>query len=324
MQPKLTLYVELNRRCNLRCEHCDFWKKDHRMGWSTEKLRWVINEWASIGGDAVVTCGGEASLEGEKFWDFHKFAREAGLRSMSVTNGTRVTHGNVGRWATKGPSEITVSLDHIDPGAHDAQRGAPNWEVAVRALRLLVSHPNRPAVYAMAIVSEVNYRRLPEMFELVLGRIGADKLKLNMAQPGFGWRDDDQWWPKAWVRDPDDLVRVIEACDKTWGIKRNPQWLKDIHMYFESARRLQEDAPRARLLQSGTIRPICAAGERTVWISTKGNARRCPSAMFPGKAIVKPGDLAKFMNEVGTEGMDTCTKLCGISHSVRRTTSTVA
>lgn len=42
--PPQSLFVHVNKRCNLRCQHCDFWELDDR-----DKHNWM-------GGDASRTC----------------------------------------------------------------------------------------------------------------------------------------------------------------------------------------------------------------------------------------------------------------------------
>lgn len=315
-----TFYCELNELCNLACEGCTFHKTERRLSFSDDLITGLISEFAAMGGSTVVTCGGEASLEGERFWNLHRSARAAGLRSFSVTNGTRITAANARRWVTEGPSEITVSLDSHDPAKHDKWRGLPNWHVATGAInRLLAARDGiSPRVYAMTIVAERSYRDLPDLYELVLGKLGADKLKLNMAQPTFGFVKDDKWFAENCIKDPDDLIRVIQACDHEWEIDRNPQWLADVRMYCESVLR-NADAAKGRRGAGETEWNICNSGERNIWLSWKGGARLCPSAVFPGARIRTPADLRNFwQTATWRDEMASCKRYCGISHSVRR------
>jgi MoaA/NifB/PqqE/SkfB family radical SAM enzyme len=319
--------VELNEACNLRCEHCSFWKTDFKLVLSKEAREDIIATFADMGGETVVTCGGEASLEGESFWEHHASARRHALRSFTVTNGTRITEKNVQRWLTEGPTEITVSIDSHDPTEHDKWRGLPNWHVATGALRrLLVERvAGGPRVFAMTIVGERNYRDLPKLFDLVLGDIGADKLKLNIAQMTFGATPPggDEWFAANAPRDADDLLRVIETCDEKWGIQRNPQWKRDVWMYCNSVK-VGANALLGRRSVGQTERNICNSGERNIWINHKGVAQLCPSHKFPGAKVRTGEDLRNFWKNASWRGeMAECRDYCGISHSVRREPSTM-
>jgi MoaA/NifB/PqqE/SkfB family radical SAM enzyme len=280
-----------------------------------------------MGGRTVVTCGGEASLDGPEFWALHAAVRRHGLRSFSVTNATRITSQNVHRWVTEGPSEITVSLDSHDPVLHDQWRGLPNWHTATRGIRRLLKAraSDGPRVYAMTIVAERNYRDLPKLFDLVLGDLKADKLKLNIAQMTFGSveRGKDEWFKANAPKDADALLRIIGECDEKWGIKRNPQWKRDVWMYCNSVQ-VNGDALRGRNGVGQTERNICNSGDRNIWVSWKGVARLCPSNRWPGLKIKTGLDLENFWKNAAWRGqMRDCRDYCGISHSVRREPSTV-
>ena len=124
------LYIEVNRKCNLRCESCDFWKDDKDLQMTDDRLSWLIQEFADIGGKTVITCGGEPTLSGERFWLLHSLARDNGLKSFSVHNGSGVNRRNVGRWAWEGPTESSVSLDSHDREKHNrsaAYGQESNW-----------------------------------------------------------------------------------------------------------------------------------------------------------------------------------------------------
>ena len=325
------LYVELNEACNLRCEHCNFWRTKFRSGLSPEARESIMEGFAELGGRIVVTCGGEASLDKEAFWHHHATARRLGLRSFSVTNGTRITEENAPRWLAEGPTEITVSLDSHDPELHDKWRGLPNWHTATRALRLLTERRRRPGmakpkVFAMTIVAERNYRDLPKLFDLAIGELGADKLKLNIAQMTFGATPPggDEWFSANAPRDADALLRIIEECDEKWGIQRNPQWKRDVWMYCNSVR-VNADALLGRKRVGETQWNICNSGERNIWVNWKGVARLCPSVRWPGVKVRNSEDVKNFWKNAEWRGqMTECRDYCGISHSVRREASTVA
>lgn len=321
MSPRF-LYIELNRRCNLRCQSCDFWRDRRASALTDEQISDAIAEFSDMGGETVVTCGGEASLEGDRFWHLHAQARANRLRSFSVTNGTRVTEANAGRWVTEGPSEITVSLDGPDPDTHDRLRGRPNFFVATDAIRKLLAarkkHATGTRVYAMAVISEHNYRLLPDMYRLVLDELGADKLKLNMAQSTFGWTHAEDWLSGARVKDPVHLMATINGCDARWGLRRNPEWKADVLDYW---RAVGSASDIRRMGPARTERQVCNSAERNLWINWKGAVTLCPANYFGAMHFKRRGDLRAAWEGIGRSEMLACKRLCGISHSVRRSTS---
>ncbi len=61
------LFVHVNKRCNLRCQHCKFWMVDDgdRMNYLPwERKRDILGEFSELSpGGRVVICGGESMLD---------------------------------------------------------------------------------------------------------------------------------------------------------------------------------------------------------------------------------------------------------------------
>ena len=85
--PPRFLYLQVNKRCNLRCEHCDFWMRrdDGAEAWlGGARLSDVIEEFSEMnprGG--VVLCGGEPMLSLERYFEMLRLARTHGLRACT-------------------------------------------------------------------------------------------------------------------------------------------------------------------------------------------------------------------------------------------------
>jgi MoaA/NifB/PqqE/SkfB family radical SAM enzyme len=322
------LFLELNRRCNLACQSCDFWKYQDRTVYTMADREMILREFANIGGRYFVTCGGEPMLDIEDFFHLHRTAKSLGLIGRSVVNGTKVHPTSARRLLAEGPREITVSLDSHDPAKHDEWRGQKgSWAMATDALRTLVQTRLEArainSIYAMVIVSEQNYRELPELFHLCLKEIGVDKLKLNIVQPAFGKRRQDEYFDEFHIRDPEGLMNVITEVDGTYGIKRNPKWLDAVRMYCES---IVENGNQHQGwgTKNRTRENICNSADRNIMINTLGVGRLCFHGAFPGKAIKEPGDLtALWQDATWRDDMRSCKRYCGISHSVRREPSTL-
>lgn len=335
--PPQYLFAHVNKRCNLRCQHCDFWTnddadRDNYLSWP--RKREILAEFAEMNPDGkVVICGGESMLDLEDYFAISIACRELGLRALSVINGTRVRSPLLAeRMIREGPHEISVSLNSHLPDIHDHTRGVKGaFGKAVGALRQLLEARRRlgssdTRINVMGLVFDKNYRDLPDFYDFVLNDIGADKLKLNFLQPTFGHNAmQDPFFARHHMVDPDELEAIILACDQRFGLGLNPVWLKQVNMYFRSLLR----APDIELgwsAQSGTIEHICNSYERNIMVDLYGVARLCFSTRFPGYQLQNRGDLKRFweLSEHIRSQMRRCNQFCGISHSVRRETSTVA
>ncbi len=330
------LFVHVNKRCNLKCLHCDFWRlndDDKRNYLSWPRKHEVIREFAELNPrGSVVTCGGESMLDLEDYFAIPIACRQLGLKSLSVVNGTRIRDEALAdRMIREGPHEISISLNSHRPELHDETRGVKgSFKKAVAAVRLLLEarhrHPGSTTrVYVMGLIFDQNYRELDAFYDFVLNEVGADKLKLNFLQPSFGHSSpDDEFFARHCRLDPDELLRSIEYCDRKYRLKLNPRWKRAVHMYFTS---LLASGETSRGWQARTVTSehICNTYERNIMVDHYGVARLCFSTAFPGARLQVYGDLRRFWegSDFIRERMRKCNRYCGISHSVRRESATL-
>lgn len=347
--PPRFVFTELNKRCNLRCEHCNYHLRndDSREFYlGQQRIEEIAAEFAELNpAGTLVTCGGEPMLDIEDYFHYTTTARRFGLQCFSVVNGTRVTRTNAERIVCEGPTEITVSIDSPFEEKHDRWRGVNgSWRVATQAVRRILDARNGgafPKVNVMLILCERSWRDLPAYYQLVLDDLKADRAKLNVIQPTFGGTaSDDAFFAANIVRDTVGLHELLQACDTRWNLRLNPQWIAQVIGYFDALVKPETLCiPTARLTgvagrepgkgwrsQMGTSEHICNTYERNVMIDTTGLARLCFSSGFKGMPLRQRGDLRKFWYDfapVVRESMKSCNRYCGISHSVRRQHATV-
>ena len=337
LPPPQFLFMHVNKRCNLRCRHCDFWKLDdsdkyNYLPW--ERKRVILAEFAEMNPEGkVVICGGESMLDLEDYFAIAKACRELGLRGFSVINGTRVRRDEMAeRLVREGPHEISVSLNSHLRSLHDETRGVKGaFDKAVTALRLLVAARKRlgisdTRINVMGLIFDSNYEALEDFFDFVLNDIQADKLKLNFIQPTFGQLGHvDEFFASHHHVNPDRLVEIVDRCDRRFGLGLNPYWLEQVRMYFRSLNK-GHDLNRGWASVAKTETHICNSYERNIMVDHYGKAGLCFSSQFPGMKLEKYGDLKRFWEggDATRARMRGCNQFCGISHSVRRETSTQA
>jgi len=334
--PPQFLFVHVNKRCNLRCGHCDFWKLDDadQAGYLRgDRMVELLAEFASMNPDGkVVVCGGDALLDPDDYFNITTACRRLGLRALGVVNGTRIRDQRLAeRLILEGAHEISVSLNSHRRELHDETRGVRGaFDRAVAALRLLVDARDRlgatgSRIYVMGLVFDENYTELEAFYDFVLNDIRADKLKLNFLQPSFGHEGQtDGFFARHHRVEPDRLLAVIERCDSRFALGLNPAWKQEAAMYFRSLQGAT-DLERGWSSAASTRDTICNTYERNIVVDHYGTARLCFSPAFPGKQWRSRGDLAFFWAaaEPIRNAMRTCRRLCGISHSVRRETATL-
>lgn len=338
LPPPQFLFLSINEMCNLRCGHCDYWtvKKPTLSDTSLTRQLEIVSEFAELApGAAVVICGGEPMLDPATYFSVCRTARDLGLRTLSVTNGTLiVSPEDARRVVTEGPDEVSVSLDSPDPEVHDAHRGQKGaFEISTQAVRLLLEQRkqtgNKIKIYVMGLLTSSSAKRLPAFYELVLGTLMADKLKLNALQPSFlnvtnpSGRTRDPFFETESSVDVARLVLDLVECNRRWNLRLNPKWIEQIASYFRVLGRAKNlDRGWASGLVTDAV--ICNSAQRNVMVDVRSHASLCFSNQFPNQKLEKRGDLAAFWNAGAARAqMASCRAPCGISHSVRREHATL-
>jgi organic radical activating enzyme len=342
-KPPEFLFLSINEHCNLHCLHCDYWKmtRPSLLTTSLPRQAEILDEFAQLSPHGkVVICGGEPTLDTSAYFETCRIARSLDLTTLSVTNGSTITTpDNADRMIQDGPNEISISLDGHDEVTHDRMRGTKRAFVeATRALSLLLEARDRsesesiarqrPKIYAMGLLTSSTCNHLDDFYELVLAKIGADKLKLNAVQPSFlntragQQRDCDRFFEIESQVDPDALFRDLVYCNEKWKLNLNPTWIDQVVSYFR-------DLWQKPNLQKGwsegfrTSEHLCNSYDRNIMVNVLGHASHCFSTAFPSRKLEKLGDLRKFWESPGCHGeMNECRALCGISHSVRKVHAT--
>lgn len=329
------LFLTLNERCNLRCRHCRYWTtSDPPDKISPARMSELVAEFAELSPKGkVVLCGGEPMLDLDAYYGICRAARDAGLRSLSVVNGTGIRNrADADRMVREGPDEVSVSLDSPYASVHDRMRGCPGaYGMACGAVRLLVSARTEARaagravacgmINVMGLLCRSSYAVLPELYELALERLGADKLKLNALQPSFGQVDgEDHFFARESQVDPDLLAEVLRTCDERWSLGYNPEWARQVVSYFRDLWR-QPGLEAGWVGERQTTLHVCNSGERNVVVDARGRAGLCFSSMFPRWELRVSGDMRRFWQDWSwdaREAMKNCNCLCGLSHSFRR------
>lgn len=335
MKPPRFLFVHLSESCNLKCQHCLYWQPvthDTTDNFPLEKKIELLSEFSAMNPrGVVVTCGAESTMDLEGFYRFTVACHALGLRCVSVSNGTKVnTDSTARRMVLEGPTELSISIDSHHEALHDEMRGVTgSFKVAVRAVRLLLAarrtlglEDNR--IHAMLLVMSNNYLELEDTYDFALNGLGVDKLKLNFLQPTFGCSSGpDEFFVKHSDMDPDKLAQILRRCNERFSLDMNPVWMSQAEMYVRSV----SSAPKEGRGWSNPIKTtehICNSYERNIVVDMKGVARLCVSEGYPGVALRRPGDMRNFWETAETlrEKMRKCNHLCGITHSMRRVSTT--
>jgi radical SAM protein with 4Fe4S-binding SPASM domain len=127
----LMAWIELTRKCNLRCPHCFVEGGAARSTeLSTERILSLLDEWAEMGVFAVVLTGGEPTIHPD-FVQIAQYAYDLGFVVSIATNGMALTE----KLLAQIPQDdviISVSLDGIH--GQGMRAGKSDYDYVTRRL----------------------------------------------------------------------------------------------------------------------------------------------------------------------------------------------
>ena len=201
----LMVFVELTRRCNLKCRHCDIWKTAaqasndtlvhdvgaaprgrpstsasalHSHEVSADRLLEVLTGLARKGLVAVDLFGGEPLLR-QDLPRIVAGCKEAGLHVTVTTNGVLLNRRRSAELVTAGLDQLLVSLDGPSAEVHDDIRGMAGAfaRATARIATFRELAGDRVRVGLNTLVCRPNLSTLPDMVDLV-ANAGGTQLRL--------------------------------------------------------------------------------------------------------------------------------------------------
>jgi len=155
------------QRCNLRCVHC-YSASDASSGQdelTTADARAMIDDLAGFGAAVLLFSGGEPLLRGDLL-ELIAHARQAGLRAVLSSNGTKISPSLARELAGAGLSYIGISLDGASQRTNDCFRGRSGAFVA--ALDGMRNCQARGVKVGLRFtITAHNLAELPGVFELI-------------------------------------------------------------------------------------------------------------------------------------------------------------
>jgi radical SAM protein with 4Fe4S-binding SPASM domain len=123
-------WVEITRKCNLRCPHCFVEggeKRNREM--STERILGLLEEWAEMGVFSVVITGGEPTVHPD-FLEITRRAYDLGFTVSIATNGMPLTE----KLLAQMPQDDVIISMSLDEAHGQGPGGAGDFDFVTRRL----------------------------------------------------------------------------------------------------------------------------------------------------------------------------------------------
>jgi len=246
----LNINLEVTKRCNARCDFCDYWKIKAPL-----ELTDYVPVVKKLNPLSVGLTGGEPLLR-EDLADLIAGLRQnfGFLHIGLVTNGALLTHERGLQLWNAGLDQLSISLDYLDE-RHDRERGLPGLYQHIMAVVPDLSAAGVKLCFNVVMKKE-NYRDVPQIVRAasVMG------VKVSLSTYNC-WRINNE----THMIDPAEITQLTDVLTDLKELKKDLGNLTTGHYYLDQ---IPEFIARRSV-------PGCTAGLNWVQITPDGMIKRC-------------------------------------------------
>jgi MoaA/NifB/PqqE/SkfB family radical SAM enzyme len=266
--------LEVTKRCNARCDFCDYWKEK-----TSAELSDYVPIVRKLNPLSVSLTGGEPLLREDLAQIIASLRQNFGFLFISlITNGWLLTFERGMELWEAGLDEFSISLDYLDE-RHDEGRRLPGLTRHI----LSVAPQLRAAGVKLCfnvVMKRGNYMEVPRIIK------HAADMDINVSVSTYNcWRTNN----RTHMPDTDELECVKSIVDELKQLKRSHGNLTTGEYYLD---RIPE------FFESGGI-PGCTAGLNWIQVTPDGMVKRCSDHPVAGsfhewrRDFFKPSDCAR-------------------------------
>ncbi len=266
----LVFVLNLTYRCNLRCKHCYSAVPSGGRELDTDDLRRAVQDMRDLGTSIAMLSGGEPLLRSDVY-DIIFEVKRHNIKCALSTNGILIDERTCGDLRDLGVDYVGVSLDHVDPRAHDEFRGVRGaWERALQAIKLLVKHGIPTGI--RVTITRMNVSSIAKIIDLARVLGVARVACYHLVPSGRGKLISElSLDPAQHLRLLDDLIRYCRAVrDVEVLTVDNPS--DGLYVLLRTSDSEEDFWDRVKQLE---IRGRCAAARRILSIYPDGVVHPC-------------------------------------------------
>ncbi len=246
----LNINLEVTKRCNARCDFCDYWKEE-----APSELRDYVPVVRKLKPLSVSLTGGEPLLRKEIVHVVKSLRQSFRFLHISlITNGMLLTpERGVELWEA-GLDELSISFDYLDE-RHDRDRRLPGLSAHIHSLvPSLVRHGVN--LCFNVVIKRGNYREIPQ----IVKNAASMGVKVSLSTYN-GWRVHNE----AHMIRRDELAALEKVVRELKRLKTRLGNVTTSEYYLD---RIPEFFARKGV-------PGCTAGLNWIQVTPDGKIKRC-------------------------------------------------
>ena len=247
----LSVSIEVTKRCNARCDFCDYWKITDRD--EMTDFTDVIRRFDPL---VVVFTGGEPMLRRDLVPIVQSIKDLPGFRYLTVlTHGGFLSETKVNELVAAGVNQINISMNYPDE-RQDKERGLPGlFEKLSKTVPKMVKEGHNVFAFASMLMVD-NMHDAEPLIRL------AHSWGINIAFSGY---NDMKNGNQSHFVAPEKMVEFKQVCARIKELKRELKNVMTSDYFFDTLPEFYEK--RA----IGT----CNAGKNMIHVSPKGMVQPC-------------------------------------------------
>lgn len=259
-KPRLNeIQFELTSRCNERCIHCYIpnSKKDSGADMPFEKIKSILDEFATKGGLHVTLSGGEVFLH-KDIIKIIQYCREKDLIISILSNLIALRDVQIPFIKAANVSGIQVSLYSMDPEIHDKITTVKGSFIKTKAAIEKLVSADIPVMISCPVM-KVNYNTYKDVLDYAQSiKCKAHTDMLMMAQANL---DTSNLANRLSIEETKELIRDI--------VEHDPDYLNSTEWMEPISKKINDDIERYKHM------PLCGAGINNCCITEKGDVYPC-------------------------------------------------
>jgi MoaA/NifB/PqqE/SkfB family radical SAM enzyme len=250
-QRPLSVSIEVTKRCNARCDFCDYWKIKDRD--ELTDFADVIRRFDPL---VVVFTGGEPMLRRDLVPIITQIRDVPGFRYLTVlTHGGFLTEAKIRELVGAGVHQINISMNYPD-ARQDGERGIPGlFERLEKTVPKMVKEGMNVFTFASMLMVD-NMHAAEPLIRL------AHAWGINIAFSGY---NDMKNGNQAHFVAPDKLAEFKQVCARIKQLKRELGNVMTSDYFFDTLPGFYETRELAG----------CQAGKIMIHVTPNGNVQPC-------------------------------------------------